>query len=338
MTKDVIPSSIQATHSIDNAPSSESFDALFDSYTESLSQSLKASESTISHLTGTFMDGFTASLEWLTSQSSDAVTQWSKQAASFKSAAFAKLEEELRSAEALLAKLEAKDSTTMQDLAMQPLRFSGLQDVEASYGCNSAEYAKAKELVRTAVERVTESFQSRSRQQGRAASIAFVVTDNTSSDSPHLAKRSTDLLASFRARASQLSYNADPVSPSFAKSSSSSSPSSLPSNLAGTCFTSSKDLEKATNNCSGHGKAVKSSRGGKPCYRCKCESSEVRKGKKVYWAGAACEKKDVSTEFVLIGSSVLLLVLISAGSVYFLLAEGSKELPGTLASVTINLK
>ena len=95
---------------------------------------------------------------------------------------------------------------------------------------------------------------------------------------------------------------------------------------------------KATNNCSGHGKAVKTSKGGKPCYRCQCKATEERRGKKTYWAGAACEKKDVSTEFVLLGSSVLLLVLITVGSVYFLFAQGSEDLPGTLASVTISLK
>lgn len=219
---------------------------------------------------------------------------------------------------------------------MQPLRFSGLQNVESTYGADSVEFAQAKEMVRAAVEQVTSLFQSQSEQQGRAASIAFVVTETADeTGATHLlAKRSSsDLLRPFR-RASELSHGAAIRPDAFA----SSKPSPLPKNLAGTCFTSQSALEKATNYCSGHGKGVQTSRGGKPCYRCQCKPTEVRKGKKVYWAGSACEKKDVSTEFVLIGSSVLLLVLISAGSVYFLFAQGSEELPGTLASVTISLK
>ncbi|CBQ72417.1 conserved hypothetical protein [Sporisorium reilianum SRZ2] len=334
---DVIPNGIHATHNIESAPHSNSFDALFDSYMASASQALKSSESTLSHLTGSFMDGFSASIEWLTSKADQVAATWSQQAASFQSTAFATLKHELRSAEALISKLESnKDDVANQELSVQPLRFSGLQNVESEYGADSVEYARAKEMVRAAVEQVTSLFQSRSEQQGRAASIAFVVTDTVDdAGATHvLAKRSaSDLLRPFR-RASELSPGAAVRPDAFA----SSKASPLPKNLAGTCFTSQSSLEKATNNCSGHGKGVQTSRGGKPCYRCQCKATEVRKGKKVYWAGAACEKKDVSTEFVLIGSSVLLLVLISAGSVYFLFAQGSDELPGTLASVTISLK
>ncbi|CDS02109.1 uncharacterized protein SPSC_05915 [Sporisorium scitamineum] len=334
---DVIPNGVHATHNIESEPSSNSFDALFDSYMASAAQALKSSESTLSHLTGSFIDGFSASIEWLTTKADKVAATWSQQAALFKSTAFATLQDELRSAEALISKLKSnKDDGTTQDLSMQPLRFSGLQNVESTYGADSVEYARAKEMVRAAVEQVTSLFQSRSEQQGRAASIAFVVTDTLDdTDATHLlAKRSEfDLLRPFK-RASELSHGAAIRPDQFA----SSKPSSLPKNLAGTCFTSQSSLEKATNNCSGHGKGVQTSKGGKPCYRCQCKPTEVRKGKKVYWAGAACEKKDVSTEFVLIGSSVLLLVLISAGSVYFLFTQGSEELPGILASVTISLK
>ncbi|EST08443.1 protein of unknown function DUF3844 [Kalmanozyma brasiliensis GHG001] len=344
---DVIPNNVHATHNIKNAPHSDSFDALFDSYMESASQALKSSESALSHLTGSFMDGFGASIEWLTSKSDRLTATWSQQAASFKSTAFDKLEVELRSVEALIAKLDAGKAESTHDLTLQPLRFSGLQEVENTYGANSAEYAKAKELVRSAVEQVTSLFQARSEEQGRTASIAFVVTETHAADASHvLAKRqASDLLGPFGGAAGSGAFFpplseglAESIHADVLKSKKPSGPSPLPKNLAGTCFTSAESLEKATNSCSGHGKAGKTSRGGKPCYRCQCKPTEERKGKKVYWAGAACEKKDVSTEFVLLGSSVLLLVLISAGSVYFLYAQGSEDLPGTLASVTINLK
>ncbi len=342
---DVIPSGIHATHNIESAPSSNSFDALFDNYMSSLSQTLKASESTLSHLTGTFMDGFSASIEWLTSTSSEATSTWSKQASSFKSAAFNKLEEELRSAEALLSKLQTQDDVApTHDLSMQPLRFTGLQEVESTYGVQSAEYAKAKELVRAAVAKVTDIFQTRSEEQGRPASIAFVVT---SDDDAGLVKRSAtfDLLAP---SPSLVAHQPSLTVPSSAPTTP-SPPRNLPirrkSNPPPYPRTSSEPVSpqhplsrRQPTIAQATVKAVQSSKGGKPCYRCQCKPTEVRKGKKVYWAGAACEKKDVSTEFVLIASSVILLVLISAGSVYFLVAQGSEELPGTLASVTISLK
>ncbi len=337
---DVIPASVGATHSIEGAPSSTSFDALFDSYLGTVSNTLKSSESAFSHLAGTFLDGFTASIDWLTSHADTAATRWSHHAAAFGSDAFAKLEHELRAAEALVAKMQAtRANDSADELSMQPLRFSALGDVEATYGTDSVELARAKQLVREAIERVTALFQARSEEHGRVPRIAFVVTDADTEQ--RLVKRSSsDLLAPFLgARTSELSHGAalrpGDVLASTAKK---SKPSPLPKNLAGTCFGSQSDLEKATNGCSGHGKGVKSSKGGRACWRCKCQPTEVRKGKKTYWAGAACEKKDVSAEFMLLASSVVLLVLISAGSVYFLFAQGSQELPGTLASVTISLK
>ncbi|KAJ1024564.1 hypothetical protein NDA13_004495 [Ustilago tritici] len=330
---DVIPSHLSPTHTISTSPNSNSFDALFDSYLSSVSQILKSSDSAFSHLAGTFMDGFSASIDWLSTTSHSAPSKWSQEASELKSTAFSKLEKELRSAEALLAKLESGKN---EDLSLQPLRFAGLQEVESTYGADSVEYAKAKKWVQEAVEKTTSLFEAKSESQGRAASIAFVVTSssNGSGAVPHLTKRS-DLLLPFKR---QLSFDSALSSQDALESKPSPFPSRLPSNLLSTCFTSATDLEKATNNCSGHGLAVKTSKGGKPCYRCQCKATEVRKGKKVYWAGAACEKKDISTEFVLLASSVLLLVLASVGSVYFLWKQASEELPGTLASVSISLK
>lgn len=278
------------------------------------------------------MDGFSASIDWLSTTSHSAASKWSQEASELKSTAFSKLEKELRSAEALLAKLESSGKN--EDLSLQPLRFAGLQEVESTYGADSIEYAKAKKWLQEAVEKITSLFEAKSESQGRAASIAFVVTSslNGSGAVPHLTKRS-DLLLPFKR---QLSFDSALSSQDALESK--PSPSPFPSNLLSTCFTSATDLEKATNSCSGHGSAVKTSKGGKPCYRCQCKATEVRKGKKVYWSGAACEKKDISTEFVLLASSVLLLVLASVGSVYFLWKQASEVLPGTLASVSISLK
>jgi len=61
------------------------------------------------------------------------------------------------------------------------------------------------------------------------------------------------------------------------------------------CYTSYESCTNATDGCSGHGSCAVASREGKSCYSCACEASKENDGKKtVYWAGASCEKKDVS--------------------------------------------
>ncbi|ORY80427.1 GNAT acetyltransferase 2-domain-containing protein [Protomyces lactucae-debilis] len=77
---------------------------------------------------------------------------------------------------------------------------------------------------------------------------------------------------------------------------------SLKTAAASGCFTSQEDCEKATQQCSGHGKCKKLSRGGNEgkCFACACEPS-IKKNdagqKTTDWAGPACNKKDVSFEF-----------------------------------------
>lgn len=312
---DIVPQSIRATHSIDVPPASHHFDALLSNYMDSLSQTLSISDSAFSHLGSSFVNGVSAGVDWVMGHSSRATGKWADQIAHLTSTAFDTLRSELQAVHSLVEQMQDGKSST--DLSFQPLRFSGLDSVKSTYGAQSEEYLQAKKLVASAIEQVTSLFQSTSEREGRKPSIAFVITDGSSAP---LVKRSSSL------------NNGPAVRP--AKSSS----SPLPKNLLATCFTSKSDLEEATNGCSGHGSAIQTSRGGKKCYRCQCTSTKDKQSRKTYWAGAACQKKDVSTEFFLLGSSVLLLVLITLGSVYFLFAQGSAELPGTLASVTINLK
>ncbi|SPO26152.1 uncharacterized protein UTRI_02428 [Ustilago trichophora] len=195
---DLIPSGVHATHNIDAAPISSSFDALFDSYMSSLSHTLKSSESAISHLTGTFLDGFSASIQWLNSKSDAASRSGPNR--------------QLRS-----------DDDATQDLSLQPLRFSGLQD-------------------------------TRSEEQGRAASIAFVVTDATTL----LLRISRSCQAIFFPRpVGSFKRASTAVRPTLKK------PSHLPKNLAGTCFTSASDLERPPTTARTW-QAVKTSKGASP--------------------------------------------------------------------------
>lgn len=104
------------------------------------------------------------------------------------------------------------------------------------------------------------------------------------------------------------------------------------SDYIGKCFKSAKDLEKATAECSGHGKAVQTNHGARKCYTCQCKASK-HKGRTTYWvsadgtmacdeaatdaclqAGEACQKVDVSGPFVLIASTVVVLLVSDADS------------------------
>lgn len=68
------------------------------------------------------------------------------------------------------------------------------------------------------------------------------------------------------------------------------------------CFSSLDDLNNQTLSCLGRGEGVKGisptrqARGkGEECWVCKCGSTvDEESGKKVWWAGEGCEKKDLS--------------------------------------------
>lgn len=52
-------------------------------------------------------------------------------------------------------------------------------------------------------------------------------------------------------------------------------------------------------------------------------------------AGEACQKQDVSKQFVLLAATTFGLVLIAIGSVLYLLNEGQQELPSVLAGISV---
>ncbi|KAN0064582.1 hypothetical protein ACQY0O_002210 [Thecaphora frezii] len=336
---DVVPSSFSATHEMSSSPSALSIDALLGSYMNSLQQTLRINDAAFGHLSSGFFpalqsiaagveDAVEDAASWLMGSSAPAAekattSKWwadlDELVREKKSAALEVVQSELEALHGLLDRISLGDSHE-DDLTFQALRFQGLGDVKATYGVDSIEYAKVKKIVKEAIQELTQAFESRSEAQRRDAAVAFVLNESE----VKLAKRSAStrsLLKPFFGRdsASKLAKTKKPV------------------NLLGTCFTEQSKFKEATNSCSGHGKAKQSSQGGRKCWRCQCQATK-EKGRTTKWAGVACEKKDVSTEFVLLGSTGIFLALISVGSVYFLYNAGSAELPGTLAGVTINLK
>lgn len=60
------------------------------------------------------------------------------------------------------------------------------------------------------------------------------------------------------------------------------------------CFTSAQACGNATDSCSGHGECLPATKLGRTCYICACSASVDEQGRKDEWAGAACERKDIS--------------------------------------------
>lgn len=52
-------------------------------------------------------------------------------------------------------------------------------------------------------------------------------------------------------------------------------------------------------------------------------------------AGESCSRKDISAQFLLLGGSGLILLMVAFGSIYVLSAEGNQELPGVLAGIQV---
>ncbi|KAI0049956.1 hypothetical protein FA95DRAFT_1570917 [Auriscalpium vulgare] len=96
------------------------------------------------------------------------------------------------------------------------------------------------------------------------------------------------------------------------------------------CFTSAEICSNSTSSCSGRGECAAASKLGRTCYVCSCAATKDSKGRTEYWAGSQCERKDVSSSFVLLaGTSIGLLVMV-AGSVGLLASMGSMKLPSVL--------
>lgn len=116
------------------------------------------------------------------------------------------------------------------------------------------------------------------------------------------------------------------------------------------CYNSLDACISTTNNCSSHGECYKKysslsedgEGSGKDCFACKCKPSVTRDSdtnvKKVYWGGAACQKKDVSMPFFLLaGISIFLVTVISYG-IGLLFSIGQETLPSVLGAGVAGVK
>lgn len=99
-------------------------------------------------------------------------------------------------------------------------------------------------------------------------------------------------------------------------------------------FASLDTCVNTTNSCSGHGSCVKAHGSS---YKCKCERTLVRSypdgtSKTTQWGGNACEKKDVSVEFILFATFGVFFTAMVAGGIGMLFSMGSQELPSVIGA------
>ncbi|KAJ5915343.1 hypothetical protein N7466_011276 [Penicillium verhagenii] len=133
------------------------------------------------------------------------------------------------------------------------------------------------------------------------------------------------------------------IEPSDAQDDLQFSPRDLPlhSNLAPVCYASNSTCTETTNNCSGHGYCYLKYGSGSDatagnCYACRCQQTMVRKKdgttQKVQWGGPACQKKDISSPFLLIaGVSVFAVIMVST-AIGMLFSMGQQELPSVIGA------
>lgn len=236
------------------------------------------------------------------------------------------------------------------------LRFDGLASIKEAYGEESAQYMQAKEALRSALSAAASKVALLQKDR-KAHHIAFLIMPENGGAA--LSKRS-DPLWPFRSSLATTPFlksraigedgeemlaprqgalvghfDADPLSTAGEPAAAAPSEAPKERDYVGKCFSSESDLNKATANCSSHGKPKQSSKGGRKCYRCQCKPTKDDKGKVTEWAGEACQKQDISKEFVLLGSSAIALILVTIGSVLYLYYEGEQELPSVLAGISV---
>ncbi|KAF9472439.1 hypothetical protein BDN70DRAFT_868400 [Pholiota conissans] len=108
-----------------------------------------------------------------------------------------------------------------------------------------------------------------------------------------------------------------------------------------TCFASLDACNNGTSNCSGRGQCAGASKAGRTCFVCTCGATKTGQGKDMkttYWAGESCERKDISSPFVLLTGTVIIIILLIAGSVSLLYTVGDQSLPSTLLATAAPVK
>ncbi|KAG0137607.1 hypothetical protein HOY82DRAFT_576034 [Tuber indicum] len=131
-----------------------------------------------------------------------------------------------------------------------------------------------------------------------------------------------------RSEEEPLSFTAHSPPPAEATSASSENPKSILGPIP-RCYSSQNSCTNATNACSGRGECVKSSFP-TGCWACSCKGPDGKKTDK--WAGAACQKEDISVPFNLFLVLGIVIILVSIWAVGLLYSIGDEPLPSVLSA------
>ena len=199
--------------------------------------------------------------------------------------------------------------------ALSTARIHSLADVGREYGTHSQTYRDAQRQVKQTLELLVQRVKNMA-----GAGVAVVYTTDASNHERRAAPMAptSDPLHVFR-----------PPQPVHAAVQSPGMQSSVP-----VCPATREELERTTQQCHGRGTPVQSTKGGRLCWRCAC-SRTTEQGRGRVWAGAACEKQDYSSETLLFIGTFLVLFVSIVASCALLYREGTRELPGTLSSVSL---
>ncbi|KAG1861559.1 hypothetical protein DFJ58DRAFT_777338 [Suillus subalutaceus] len=178
------------------------------------------------------------------------------------------------------------------------LELTGLSQLAATYGRSSDQYQLAARTVRAVLEA------SAADAKTRVAVLSYtpsLILDKRQPQSPQQSP-----LAALRPLAGP------------------------PIRRLASCFTSAETCSNGTNSCSGHGQCVSTLSAEQECFICACSDTKSNSGKTESWAGDMCQRKDISSTFVLIAGTVITLILLMGGAVSLLYSIGDDELPSIL--------
>ncbi|KAG2338871.1 hypothetical protein BDR05DRAFT_917802 [Suillus weaverae] len=205
--------------------------------------------------------------------------------------------------EAFLAEISTltkfvEPTTDIYDDKFASLELTGLSQLAATYGRSSDQYQLAARTVRAVIEASTVDANTRVAVVSYTPSL---IMDKRQPQPP---------------QQSPLPAPRPPPGP--------------PIRRLASCLTSAEACSNATNACFGHGQCVSTLSAEQECFVCACSNTKSDSGKTESWVGDMCQRKDISSTFVLIAGTVITLILLMGGSVSLLYSIGGDELPSIL--------
>lgn len=102
------------------------------------------------------------------------------------------------------------------------------------------------------------------------------------------------------------------------------------------CHNNKESCESTTTGCSGRGSCYKAVKAGpNACWTCKCKPTTIKTAggiKTTTWAGAACQKKDVSVPFNIFLVFGIVMTFLLVAAVNLMTGIGAEELPSVLSA------